>query len=321
MASFGRAEVLKQALDQIEKLRPQRLKNLYLLVSKNDDETESLLRNYPSLSIKKQLVDAVCSPGATRNLLVEQASSPWLCFMDDDTVVSEKYFEVAEQIIDSENLDVFGGPDQALGKELTQLVLGEILSEFLVMGPTYKRHKKFAFPNKSASEIDLTLCNLWMNAEVFNHKKNRFNESLNRCEENLLLDQLSASEFKIAYFPQLYLYHRRRNRWQDMINIQLKSGYYRGLILTFSESYFKPFFLIPIVTGFLLFVLPFVSPKIFLKLVSIHLILSVFVSLKIGWKLKSVKGMILAFIYIIIIHCSFSMGCFIGWLKGVFNRK
>lgn len=316
MASFWRPEILRRALLRISDLKPYNLSQIHVAVHENDKASIEVIAEFNELlSINQRKLPKVLAPGATRNTLLDGARAQWLCFLDDDTVVGEDYFQVATGIMTKESLQVFGGPDQPLGEDIKQNVLGRILGSTFLMGATYVRHSRRSEIIRDADELMLTLCNLWIKRDLL--EISRFPENLRRCEENLLLDELSGKGTSMGYFPQLFVHHTRRTKLADILNIQIKSGFYRGLEIHDKNAKFKPMFIIPILTGFLLFLLPITNPPLLLLLIFIHSLINAYISLKIAFELKSFEAVLYSFITCILIHVGFSVGILLGWLRGI----
>lgn len=317
MASFFRSKILDEALSKIAEIRPEELNTLNLLLHGEDHASMEIVKIYEKkIPIHFITVDRMPSPGRSRNLLIDNSDAHWLCFLDDDVVVSENYFETAAHIIKNESVDVFGGPDQALSDDPKQSLLGKILASKFVMGPTHIRHDRKTHIQRDTTEISLTLCNLWVRSKMFKEEGIKFSEILNRCEENLLLDQLESRGKKLSYFPQLFVYHLRRAAIDQIFTIQLKSGFYRGLHLNHMDAKFKKPFLIPILTGVAFVLLPLVSIKLFIALCLIHFLLNFSTNIKFIKEDSELKLLGYGIVVVTVIHVGFSIGVSAGFIKG-----
>ncbi len=317
MASFFRSKILAEALGKIAEKRPKELKNLCLLLHSEDQESLKVVKDFQDkIPLNVTEVNKVPTPGGSRNLLIGKSDSKWLCFLDDDVVISENYFETVTQIILNESVDVFGGPDQALADDPKQNLLGKILASKFVMGPTHIRHDRKTHIQRDTDEISLTLCNLWIKKEILEDENLKFSEVWNRCEENLLLDQIESRGKKMSYFPQLFVYHLRRVAVDQIFAIQLKSGFYRGLHLNHLDAKFKKSFLIPILTGIGLVVLPLISIKLFIALSLIHFLLNFSTNIKFIKEDSELKLLGYGILVVVAIHTGFSLGVFAGFMKG-----
>ena len=318
IASYDRSEILKTCLESIELSRSKNLVNVIVLTQREDIETIEILNNFSlNLPIVPLVVDTKLSPGASRNYLVKNSTSKFLQFLDDDAFLPESYYSDFFKFIENQPFDILGGPDQSpLNGGLRQKVLGKILERSFVMGPTSKRHSIKSKVLENASEVDLTLCNLWIRRDIFIKDNHYFDEDILRCEENLFLERLHESKYKMFYVPYLFVFHRRRDHLIDLAKIQFKSGYYRGITFFLDKNTFKNFFMFPILTGFLLTVFPYLPEMLQLWLILLHSVFAIIISLNIMIELKSVKSFFISWLMIVIVHFFFSVGIFFGSVKG-----
>tara|TARA_Y100000768_G_scaffold389016_1_gene390316 strand:+ start:10476 stop:11447 length:972 start_codon:yes stop_codon:yes gene_type:complete len=317
MASFHRPKVLEKALQKIDEIAPDSLDHIHLLLHSSDVHSKSLVESLNlSHKISIHIAETKTSPGRSRNILLSHATTQWVCFLDDDVIVNQDYFLKANQILREENCQGFGGPDQALQGDTLQETMGKLLESSIIMGNTYCRHSLKADVSRVADELMLTLCNFWVDRYWLEKFQIKFSEELLRCEENLLVDQMKRGGAVLCFFPQLYVFHLRRTRLEEIFKIQLKSGFFRGVHLSHPESYFKSIFLIPLLTGFGLAFLPLLAPSLFFLLAKFHFVLNLWINLNIFLKLKSIKGLIFGMATVVLIHTGFSLGLMLGMIKG-----
>ena len=189
------------------------------------------------------------------------------------------------------------------------------------MGHTFARHSKQTKITRDANELTLTLCNLFLDRNWLQNNNLNFPEKMFRCEENLLFDQMKNAGAKMSYFPELFVYHFRRTNLLDIFILQLKSGFYRGIHLSHPDSIFKKAFIIPILTGFSLVILPLFFPSLFLSLIKLHLFLNILVNIVVFLKSNSALSFVYGLFFIPIIHLGFSIGVSVGWVQGKLNAK
>ena len=254
ITSFNRAQTLKKCLESFPTQMPENFNEIIILVQNSDSETKELALSFENkFSIKILELPHIVNPGASRNILISAASSEFLCFLDDDIQVSKDYFSICAEILSRNTSDIFGGPDQSLSEfGLKQKVIGELMADKRVMGPTFTRHSTADDSERLADETILTLCNIWFRRNLFDDVNIAFDESIRRCEENKLLSELKAQGHSMFYYPQMVISHFRRESSVAMARIQLLSGFYRSVCFFKTRSSFKPFFLIPLVTGILI---------------------------------------------------------------------
>jgi glycosyltransferase involved in cell wall biosynthesis len=317
IASYFRASILEKCLVALVNSSHPSLGNIIVLTHSQDAKTLQLLETYTKkipLVIRK--VDKCLSPGASRNLLIERSTADFVHFLDDDAFVPQRYYEqVWDYLKKNVDIDVLGGVDiPAPDTGWRQSMLGEILASDFVMGVTAKRHKKSdSSENMNASELELTLCNLWIRAKILKDDQYTFSEKILRCEENLLLQQIKKDGYKIVAQPKLFVFHQRREDLVDIAKIQFRSGFYRGVTLF---SFYEKTFTIPLITGIYIFSLLFGNDSpLTILLIGLHLFLfgkSIGFNL---WKKYKPIQLLYGYLVVVAIHVFFSMGLVVGVIK------
>ena len=323
IASFQRPLVLKSCLDSISSNSLQNLTKTIILVLENDIESINLINSpkYQSLNIASALASDIPHPGLSRNMLIKQATSPYLFFMDDDASLPVDYFDTAREIIKNEKPMIFGGPDQYKEKsEIRQILIGELLKNKFVMGPTFKRHFK-SNNIQDANETNLTLCNLWIQKSIFSKYNIYFDEEVKRCEENLLIESFLQKGVNASYYGDLFVYHLRRTSLFETFKIQLSSGFARGICFHKDARTFKPFFLIPFLTGVLLLIGPIFFKNLMFFLILAHTLYNTYISYKSTFYVKRINLLPYSLMFIILVHIGFSVGLVFGVVKGFIKCK
>lgn len=320
IASFNRTQLLRNCVESLIINDNDILQSIYVVAHKDDTLTLKYLEQekLKNTKIESIVVADIPSPGESRNVLLSRAKSEFVFFIDDDAYIPNGYFdEVKKAYKPDYNLAVFGGPDQCPAHANSkQRILGSIMESSFVMGPTFKRHKRTT-DKINCDETQLTLCNLWFRRSFLEKNKIKFDESLNRCEENILLEQVQKHGGKLAYFSSVSVYHFRRERIFNIFKIQFKSGHYRSLCFFKEEKTFKKFFLIPIFTGGIIIMSPLISLKLTAPLLLIHSVLNTALSIKVMLKHKTVFALIYTFTVVSVIHFAFSVGIFTGYIRGL----
>lgn len=310
VVSTGRVEVLKSCINSILSSNLQTLHEIIVLTLESDQDTIDFLRPFKNIKIVKEKFLPL--PGRSRNILASHSSSEYVLFLDDDVVVPSCYFEISIDYISKKNPDVYGCPDQSHSSSWKQACIGALLESKFMMGPTNKRHSKNSELDTMASEIDLTLCNLWFKRSLFNEENYRFPEKVRRCEENYLLEQLSHANKKLVYNPKTFVYHLRRDNLVDMFKIQMKSGFYRAVCFFEYPKTFKLFFLIPSICGLLILFLPLISIELCLLLLCTHLLMTSSIAVKQYRNYQITSILWYTPVLALLIHIGFSLGMFIG---------
>jgi GT2 family glycosyltransferase len=308
-ASFYRPSVFKKLLDFLVKEKVDELVSVIVLVHSEDKETNELIDQYNDLLCLDIIrSEQVLSPGKTRNKLISHSRSDYILFFDDDIVPCCDYFKKAMEILKDESLDVLGGPDQAYSEEgRKQVLVSSVLSSPFVSGATYQRHSVETEKKLNASELQLTLCNLWLKRSLVLKLDYYFDDQIGRAEECDLLNRLSERGALLSYHPELFVYHYRRVELLDLLKIHYIAGKARVSIILKNKSNFHSFFLIPLITGFSLPFLIIFEPVTLLSLVIIHLALSFLSIIRLG-KARGISEMIYSYLVIAVIHLGFSIG-------------
>ena len=317
IASYGRASLLRQCLESLEASESGRILKILLLTHREDVETTNVSEEFSKkLEINLYFADKKLSPGASRNYLVKCSKADYLFFLDDDASVRKNYFQSMERILTNNNFKVLGGPDVSNHSNEYQDTLGRILKNPLVMGPTSARHREENVNFYEADETYLTLCNLWVKRNIFVEHGYWFKENIKRCEENIFLEELRQAGFKMYLSPQNVVKHNRRTNLKELAMIQFHSGYYRGVVFHLNPYTRRTFFLIPLLTGIYLVLLPAMPKSLTQLLFTLHILLSVIVSFESLEETKKLRYFFLSWIYIIVIHLFFSLGILFGSIKG-----
>ena len=273
------------------------------------------------------------NPSLNRNRGIEKARGELLVFMDDDAFIEEDYLrQIEEFFFRNPGIDVVGGPQLTpKGDGFFAKVSGYALSSKF---GAYKLAGRYGVmkENLNADEKDLTSANLICKEKVV--EKVRFDENLFPGEDPKFISDALKLGFKVAYSPEIVIYHQRRSDTGSLAKQIFNYGLFRPRKESFFETLKKPFFLIPSVFSFYLMMLVgsiLVDPSItggvigvnvnsfsfwwllpILMYISLALLFSLYESLK----YKNLGAFfVLPFIFLTI---HFSYG--IGMLKGYFDK-
>ncbi|WP_127718471.1 glycosyltransferase [Halobacteriovorax sp. HLS] len=313
-ASYFRHELFSKLLSYFDNIAPlQNLKNIYIIVHSEDHETMELVRSFQrKLPIKIVEVATKLMPGVSRNLLISHSEAEYVLFLDDDIIPNKDYFSYSQEIIQEHCPDVFGGPDQPRSEEgRAQELVSSVLSSPFVTGATYRRHNRNTSMNLKATELDLTLCNLWVKRAALGPLQYYFDEKIMRAEECDLLNRLAVSGQSLYYFPDLYVFHYRRVKVWELFKLHLRAGCARTKIILKSRRNYHFFFLIPILCGLITPVTLVYSPISFSLLVVLHFLLSIFTLLKLK-EVRNLSECVYSCLVIVVIHLGFSLGMISG---------
>lgn len=152
-------------------------------------------------------IDAV-TPAEARNVAVRHAQAELVYFLDDDAWLPDDgaLARVVAAFRADPELAVLGGPNLTPpdDPEIAHLT-GTLLGSWVATGPTAARYR----PRRAgpASERELILCNLAARREALEaHELPAFFPG----EENALLALLRSEGRRLAYDPDVFVYHHRR---------------------------------------------------------------------------------------------------------------
>ncbi len=270
------------------------------------------------------------NPSKNRNKGSKKAKGDIIVFLDDDAVIEENYLRNAQKFFkDYPYADIVGGvqltPQSDKGfARISGYALGSKFGAWKISN-RYSGKKIIL----DADETMLTSANLICKKKVF--EKIKFDVGLFPGEDPKFIAYAKASGFKIAYYPDLVIYHRRRPSASGMIKQIFLYGKTRPKKENFLETLYKrPFFLIPsifIIYLSLLIILmiinsPLIKKNIFLWFFPIisYIFLAILFSIYESAKNKDYKTVfLLPFIYPMI-HISYGAGFLVSTAKNLFKN-
>lgn len=207
-----------------------------------------ILKEIKKLSYPKKdfqvIVSRGLNPSLNRNKGIDNAKGELLVFLDDDAYINNDYLDSVENFFKKHGeIDVVGGPqltpinDSWFGK-ISGYALGSKFGAWKLSN-RYEINKE----NLDADEIALTSANLICRKKVV--EKVRFDENLFPGEDPKFISDAKKNRFKIAYSPEIVVYHKRRSNFKDFVRQMFNYGKVRPKKENFFETLNKPFFLIP----------------------------------------------------------------------------
>lgn len=182
---------------------------------------------------------------AARNHLLKIATGEWLFFLDDDAAVPEDYFVHSLKCIGSsdKNIGVLGGPNlNFLDCNESETIQGIVLGSWWSAGPFADRYR-IGKRHQTRFTHSLILCNLWLHKASVGEVL--FDSQMEGGEENEIFTRLQKfKKLKYQYFPELFVYHQRREDLSKFKDQAYKFGHGRGQWL---QKYFPgSVFLLPL---------------------------------------------------------------------------
>jgi len=280
-------------------------------------ESQNTILNLKISHLKVITLSKAITPAKARNIAIKKAHYPYLCFLDDDTILPLDYFAKSLQsIADNQYPDVIGGvenlyPNSTPFEESLHLTLASPIAT----AHTRHRHSPGFSQIKRGCESNLILCNLWIKRKLFSQFKLSFPEKFQRNEENLLLELIQKQGFRLIRDERIQLFHKKKSNWGELFLAVYKSGFYRSHCFILNPTiksliYFAPMILI-FSAIFSFFYLKFSS--IFI-LLSSYLLLVTFFSLRVISYLKKINRFHLVFRQTIFINFVYGIGLITGFL-------
>jgi len=256
-----------------------------------------------------------------RNTGFEKSKGEIIVFLDDDGIIENDLLKKAEKFFrEHEEIDMVGGPQLTpLNEKGFAKISGYALSSKFGGWSTSNRYEKKKL-NLNADETSITTAIMFCKRKVF--EKIKFDINLWPGEDPKFISDAKKENFKVAYSPDLIIYHRRRPTAKALIKQIFNYGRVCPLREKIVNILKKPFFLVPsLFILYILFLFEFAILGIinyfFLIPLMIYLILDIEIfSVYEAVKNKDVKGIfILPFIFPMI-HLSYGVGWFYGlWQK------
>ncbi len=284
--------------------------------------TPEILRSIEKLDYPKKdfevIVEKGKNPSENRNRGIEKSKGEILIFLDDDAKINKDYLNNVENFLKKySDVGIVGGPQLTPEEDnFFAKISGIVLTSNFGAFKVNRRYKK----GKTVLDVDetfLTSANLCIRKKVFNKIKG-FNESLYPGEDPELLSRAKTAGLKIAYSPEIIIYHKRRSNFSSFCKQIFKYGFVRPkknkiskgtpVLFTIPMFFAIYFMLIPLLTliSFLFFIPLFAY-------ILLAFVFSIYDSIK-NRRLK--VFFILPFLYLFT-HLSYG----IGMLAGYFNKN
>lgn len=257
------------------------------------------------------------NPSLNRNKGAEKANGEILCFLDDDAKIEKDILKKADEFFKKYDVDVLGGPqltpkDDKYFAKTSGYAMGDFFGTSF-MSNRYKKGKL----NLNANENDLTSAICFVKKDVFKKLKG-FNLDLFPGEDPEFFYRAKKEGYKIAYSPEIFIYHRRRATLKGLWKQFFNYGFTRVKKEKALRNKISLLYLLPslfIIYLILLLPLSLLSAGLFLIPLQIYIILVLISSIKQAIKFRDLEAiLILPFIYPLI-HISYGFGLLKGLMK------
>ncbi len=266
----------------------------------------------------KLIIEKGPNPSENRNRGVKKAKTRFVAFLNAHSILTENWEEEVKKFFkEHSEIDIVGGPQLTLRDDpIFERASGYALSSIFGAGEVRYRYKIREL-NLNANEKHLTSANLICRKHVLN--KVRFDEDLWPGEDPKFISDAINSGFRVAYSPDIVVYHKRRKNLSGLIKQIFNYGFTRTRKEELSETLKKPAFLVPSLFVLYLLFLPtlvLLSRYLLIPLL-LYILLNLFFSFSKGLKSKDWKSMFLLPLLFFTIHSSYG----IGFLFGVINKN
>jgi glycosyltransferase involved in cell wall biosynthesis len=274
------------------------------------------------------IVEPGTNPSENRNRGFEKSKGEIIVLLDDDAVVHKDLLKNADNFFkEYPEVDIVGGPQLTpLDEKGFAKISGYALSSKFGGWNTSNRYEKKKL-NLDADDTYLTSAIMFCKRKVMD--KVKFDVNLWPGEDPKFIADAKKEDFKIAYNPDLIIYHRRRPTLKALIKQIFNYGRVGPLKEKFSETIKRPFFLVPsLFIFYLISIIIFLDLRLFgINLISngilffplvLYIILNLLFSFYESVKKRDARGIFLLPFIFSVIHISYGAGRIYGYLKKVF---
>jgi len=259
------------------------------------------------------------NPSKNRNYGVKKAKGEIIYFLDDDAIVDKNILKIAENFFKKyKEIDIVGGP-QLTPKDdkFFAKMFGAAIESFWCSYKMANRYKKGKL-NLDANELSLTSANCFIKQGVFKKIKG-FNARLWPGEDPEFFSRAKDNKFKIAYSPNLIIYHRRRSNLFSLLKQHYKYGNVRLKKEAINKKVVNPIMIIPSIFAVYLILLPFLLmfSKDFFFPIKLHIIIDILVGVYIALKKNLLYLPFLPFVFFFV-HFSYGLGMLVSLFE---NRR
>lgn len=264
------------------------------------------------------IVESGKNPSENRNRGIERARGNLIIFLDDDASVEKDYLRKIDNFFKKyPGIDIVGGPQLTnKGEKFFARISGIVLTSNFGAFKVNKRYSSGEV-NLNADETFLTSANLCTKKKIF-EKIEGFDIHLFPAEDPEFISRAKKSGLKIAYDPEMTIYHKRRDNFSSFCKQFFKYGFVRPQKNKISgETGF--IFIVPMIFSVYFLFLPTLSllNHFFITPLIAYIFLAIVFALYDSIKNKSFIGIfILPFLYLFI-HLTYGLGMIAGYFSKI----
>ncbi len=292
------------------------MKKFSIVIALAPYRNAEVLNSIKDLDYDKKKYEIIIEKGLNasenRNNGIKKSKGEIIAFIDDDAVVDKDLLKNAEDFFNENDIDIVGGPQLTpKDDDFFAKMFGEAIESFWGSYKMSKRYKKSKV-NLDADELSLTSANCFVKKSVFK-KISGFNTKLWPGEDPEFFSRAKDAGFKIAYSPDLIIYHRRRSDIFSLLQQHYKYGEVRlkkewinkknvNFVMTIPSIFALYIIFLPVM---LIFSLQFIFP------VLLHLIIDIIVAFYISIRKNLFYLPFLPFVFFLI-HFSYGLGMLVS---------
>ncbi len=297
------------------------MKKFSIVIAVAPNRDAEVIKSLKNSDYDKKKYEIIIEKGSNasenRNKGIKKAKGEIIAFIDDDAIVHKDLLKNAEDFFNKHKVDIIGGP-QLTPKDdsFSAKLFGSAIETFWCSYKMAKRYKKGRL-NLDADELSLTSANVFAKKEIFNKLKG-FNTKLWPGEDPEFFSRAKDSGFKLAYSPNLVVYHRRRNSLSSLLKQHYNYGNVRLKKEWINKKNVNFVMIIPSIFALYIIFLPFLLlfSKDFFFPIKLHLIIDILVGIFVSLRRSILFLPFLPFIFFLV-HFSYGL----GMLVSLFERK
>ena len=297
------------------------MKKFSIVIAHAPNREVEVIKSIKHLDYDKKKYEIILESGynasENRNKGIQKSKGEIIAFIDDDAVVHKDLLKNAEDFFKKYEVDIVGGPQLTpRSDKFFSKMFGAAIETFWCsykMANRYKRGKL----NLNADELSITSANCFVKKDVFKKIKG-FDTRLWPGEDPEFFSRAKKSGLKIAYSPDLVIYHRRSNNLKAFLKQHYNYGRVRLKKEWINKENINFIMVIPSIFTIYTILLPIMlifSWQFSIPII-LHLMVDILVAIYISFRKNIFYLPFLPFIFFLV-HFSYGL----GMIKNLFERK